>query len=407
MTVFAQENEFRRYQERLPEYEYVSKRVSVEYVDPDKRPALARQMGIQSYGTIAIDYEGRSERVVGDSEQDITNGIIKVVTGEQHKVYFTQGHGEKDTASAERAGYNGIAGQLGRDNYGLEKLVLAQQGDVPADARVLIVAGPKVDFLPQEVDALRRYLDKGGKVMLMLDPPEKSDSPVLTNLIALARDWAIDVGTNVVVDVSGVGRLLGTDETVPVAAVYPSHPIVEGFELLTAYPLARSVTAAAGGAGGRVAQAFAETSARSWAETNMTALQTKGEVKFDEGQGDKRGPISIAAAVSFAVPAAQAEKPAADKKDEASKPEARLAVIGDSDFAANFALGIQGNRDLFMNAVNWLAQQESLIAIRPKESSDRRITMTSSQQLRVLILVLGVIPLFVLGSGVYTWWRRR
>ena len=93
--------------------------------------------------------------------------------------------------------------------------------------------------------------------------------------------------------------------------------------------------------------------------------------------------------------------------DEGPKPESRVAVFGDSDFAANFALGIQGNRDLFMNTLGWLSQQENLIAIRPRESADRRVTMTSGQQLRVMLLVLVVIPAFVLGSGVYTWWRRR
>jgi ABC-type uncharacterized transport system involved in gliding motility auxiliary subunit len=407
MTVFARQAEFPRYKERLPEYEYVSRKVSVGYVDPDKQPALAKQMAIQSYGTIAIEYKGRSERVVGDSEQDITNGIIKVVTGQQRIVYFAQGHGEKDTASAERAGYNGIATQLGRDNYKVDKVVLAQQGDVPADATLLVVAGPKTDFLPQEVDAIKRYLDKSGKLLLMLDPPDKADGPQLANLTALAHEWAMDVGNNVVVDVSGVGRLLGTDETVPVAATYPNHPIVDRFDLLTAFPLARSVTAVPGGVGGRFAQSFVETSARSWAETDIAGL-LKGQVKFEDAKGDKRGPISIACAVSAPAQAPAVAAPGGkdQKKDEGPKPEARVAVFGDSDFAANFALGIQGNRDLFMNTVSWLSQQENLIAIRPKESADRRLTMTSSQQLRVSILVL-LIPIVVFGSGIYAWWRRR
>lgn len=408
MTVFAREGEFARYKERLPEYEYVSRKVSVDYVDPDKKPAQAKQMGIQSYGTIAIEYKGRTERVVGDSEQEVTNGIIKVVTGQERKVYFSQGHGEKDTTSAERAGYNGIVTQLGRDNYKVDKVVLAQQGDVPADATLLIVAGPKTDFLPQEIDAIKRYLDKSGKLLLMLDPPDKVDSLPLTNLIALAREWAMDVGNNVVVDVSGVGRLLGTDETVPVAATYPNHPIVDRFDLLTAFPLARSVTAVAGGAAGRFAQAFVQTSARSWAETDIAALLAKGQVKYEEDKGDKRGPISIACAVAAAAqpPSPPAEGGKDQKKEEGPKPEARVVVFGDSDFAANFALGIQGNRDLFMNTVNWLSQQENLIAIRPKESADRRLTMTSSQQLRVTVLVI-LIPIVIFASGIYAWWRRR
>jgi gliding motility-associatede transport system auxiliary component len=404
LTVFTRESDFPAYRDRLDEYEYVSKKVSTDYVDPDKRPALARQMQIQSYGTIAIQYKGRIERVVGNSEQEVTNGIIKVVTGKERKVYFTQGHGEKDPTGTERTGYSGIAAQLTHDNYKVEKLPLAQQSAVPADASVVIVAGPKTDFLPGEIDALKAYLDKGGKVMLLLDPPQTLDSPPLTNLVALAHDWAMDVGNNIVVDVSGMGRLLGTDETVPVAVNYPSHPIVQGLDLLTAFPLARSVTPVTGGVNGRFAQAFVETSAKSWAETDLKTMLTGGKVTFDQAKGDKQGPIPIAAAASAPVAAPPgAEKPG----EEAARPETRVVVFGDSDFASNLALGISGNRDLFLNAVNWLAQQENLIAIRPKEAGDRRVTMTANQQLRVMILALFLIPLFVLGSGVYAWWRRR
>ncbi len=407
MTVFARESEFARFRERLPEYEYASRQVKVEYVDPDKRPALARQMQIQSYGTIAVEYQGRTERVTGDSEQDVTNGIIKVVTGRESTVYFTQGHGEKDTASAERNGYNAIAAQIARDNYKVERLVLAQQADVPADATIVVVAGPRSDFLPPEVEALKRYLARGGKLLLMLDPPDRADAAPLANLVALAHDWAIDVGNSVVVDVSGVGRLLGTSEEVPVAATYPSHPIVAQFELLTAFPLARPVTAVTAGVDNRFAQAFVETSPNSWAETDVKTMLTGGELKFDEKAGDRKGPIAIAAAVSAAAEAAGAQKAAQKDQPEGDKPETRVVVFGDSDFASNFALGIQGNRDLFMNTLGWLSQQENLIAIRPKQAEDRRITMTSGQQTRVLILVLAVLPLLVLGSGVYTWWRRR
>jgi ABC-type uncharacterized transport system involved in gliding motility auxiliary subunit len=404
LTAFAKENDLPAYRDRLSEYEYVSKKVTTDYVDPDKKPALARQLQIQSYGTVAIEYKDKIERVVGNTEQDLTNGIIKAVTGKERTVYFTQGHGEKDISGTERTGYSGISTQLTRDNYKVEKLPLAQQTAVPADASVVIVAGPKTDLLPGEIDALKAYLGKGGKVMLLLDPPEKADSPPLTNLVALAHDWAIDVGDNVVVDVSGMGRLLGTDETVPVAINYPAHPIVQGLDLLTAFPLARSVSPVTAGVNGRFAQAFVETSAKSWAETDLKTLFSGKPVDFDAAKGDKQGPISIAAAVSAPVPST----PDAGKAtDDTAKPETRVAVFGDSDFASNAALGISGNRDLFMNAVSWLAQQENLIAIRPKEADDRRVSMTANQQLRVLILALFVVPIAVLGSGVYAWWRRR
>ena len=92
IRVFAQEPEFPRFRDKLKEYEYASKKVSTEYIDPDKKPTVARQNQIQQYGTIVFDYKGRTERVTTDSEQDLTNAIIKVVSGQQKKIYFTQGH---------------------------------------------------------------------------------------------------------------------------------------------------------------------------------------------------------------------------------------------------------------------------------------------------------------------------
>jgi ABC-type uncharacterized transport system involved in gliding motility auxiliary subunit len=402
VLVFAKDEEFPRYQDKFKEYQYLSKQIAVEYIDPQKKPAVARQHQIDQFGTIVFNYKGRTERVTSDTEQDITNGIIKVVTGQQKKIYFSQGHGERDHASAEPGGYNAIASALGRENYTLDKLVIAQQGFVPDDASVVIVAGPRTDFFPAEMDALKKYLDKAGKLVLELDPPDKPDSPPLTNLIALAHDWGFDVGNDVVVDVSGMGRLIGTDASVPVAANYPSHPITQRFNLITAFPLARSVVPVSGGVNGRVAQTFVESSARSWAERDIKGLLTSGQVALDEAKGDKKGPVSIGAAESMMVSADAKAQPV-----DAPKPETRLIVMGDSDFASNSYLGIQGNRDLFMNMVGWVSQQESLISIRPKEADDRRVTLTATQQTNIIWLSLLIIPACIFATGVYTWWRRR
>jgi len=405
VRVFAQEPEFQTYRDKLKEYEYASKKVSTEYIDPDKKPTVAKQNQIQQYGTIVFDYKGRTERVTSSTEQDLTNGVIKVVSGQQRKVYFTQGHGEHDAASSERTGYNAIGTGLGRENYAVDKAVIAQQGAVADDATVVIVAGPRIDFFPPELDALKKYLDKAGKLLLELDPPDKPDSPPLTNLIALAHDWGMDVGKDIVVDVSGMGRMLGTDASVPVVTSYPPHPITERFNFLTAFPLARSVTPVMGGVNGHIAQTILETGPRSWAESDIRSLLTTGKVSLDESTGDKKGPISIGAAVSApSSPTDAAKPPAADTQ---AKPETRVVTIGDSDFAANAGLGIQGNRDLFMNIIGWLSQQENLIAIRAKEPDDRRITLTATQQTNILWLSLLIVPGFIFGSGVYTWWRRR
>ena len=412
IQVFEQETNFQRFRDRLKEYEYASKQVSIQYVDPDKQRTVAQQNEIQQYGTVIFRHKGRTERVTQDAEQDLTNGIIKIVSGAQKKLYFTQGHGEKDPTNTDREGYGVIADGLKKENYGVEKLVVAQAGSVPDDASAVIVAGPRTDFFPPEVEALKTYLGKNGKVLLMLDPPAKPDDAEPTSLIGLAREWGIEVGSNVVVDASGMGRLIGTDASTPVVMSYPAHPITDRFKVLTAFPLARSVVAVAGGAGGRTAQAIIESSERSWAETDLKGLLSSGEVSLDEAKGDKAGPVSIGAAVS--VKAADEKKPdektpdAAKPADtDAPKPETRVVVVGDSDFAANGALGIQGNRDLFMNVIGWLSQQENLISIRPKEASDRRLTLTATQQSNVIWMSLLIVPGLIFGSGILSWWRRR
>ncbi|HWK12622.1 MAG TPA: Gldg family protein [Vicinamibacterales bacterium] len=397
VKVFARSDDFQRFRDRLDEYRYASKQVDVEYLDPEKKPALAQQYGITALGTVVFEYHGRNEKATSDGEQELTNALIKVIQGRQPKVYFTTGHGEKDTTSADRSGYNAISSALTSDNFVVDKIVLAQQNAVPADADVLVVAGPQTDFLPAELDMLKKYLAGGGKVFIMLDPVIKTGQPQPTGLQGLLHDWGITADDDVVLDVSGMGRLIGADESIPVAASYPSHPITQNFQLLTAYPLARSMTPVDGGVNGHTAQRIVETSRSSWGETNLKGLAGGQPAKQDPD--DKPGPVSLAAAVSAPAPA-EVEK-------DGKKPETRLAAFGDSEFASNAFLGVQGNRDLFLNTVNWLAQQENLISIRARDAEDRRITLTADQETRIFYLTVLIVPGLILLAGVQTWWRRR
>ena len=397
--VFEKPENVGTFKPRLDEYQYQSKQVNVEYIDPDKKPIPAKEYEIQSYGTVVVEYMGRKERVTTSNEQDLTGALVKVLNPKERRVYFLSGHGEKDPTDTERAGYSAIIDALRRDNYQWEKLILAQTNMIPDNATVIIVAGPRTDLFEGEVTLLREYLEKrAGKLLVMLDPPEPGkEMPLLTGLV---REWGAEPGNNVVIDASGVGRLFGGDASVPVAASYPPHPITTGFELLTAFPLARSMAPTEKPVQGRTSQTIIETSSRSWAETDLTP---KGQVAMNPEKGDKQGPISIAVATSAA---AQGDA-AAKKPDEGEKPETRVVAIGDSDFATNAALGIQGNRDLFMNTVNWLAQQENLIAIRPKDAADRRLTITAEQMTILTWMSIVFIPAAVLGTGILAWWRRR
>ncbi|MCX6552080.1 MAG: GldG family protein, partial [Acidobacteria bacterium] len=352
VVVFERPFELQRWQDELKEYEYASRRVSAEYVDPDTQPAVAKQYQVQQYGTAVCTYKGRTEPVDSFTEQALTNGIARVVFDQQRKLYFTSGHGERDTASSEPGGYGTMSAALGRDRFTVGTVEISRQGGVPGDAAVLVVAGPRTDFVPGDIDALTRYLGNNGKLLMALDPPVKPDAPPLTNLIALAHDWGFDVGNDIIIDASGLGQILGVDASVPVASNYPLHPITPGFTLLTAFPLARSVSPVTGGVNGRSPQTFVETGPNSWAETDATALVAGGEVTvaFDEAKGDRKGPVSIAAAVS-------APSVRSDGGDPTGTPAAgaRVAIVGDSDFASNAAVTTQGNKDLFLNTIGWLS----------------------------------------------------
>jgi ABC-type uncharacterized transport system involved in gliding motility auxiliary subunit len=396
-------NQLQGLRDRLSEYQYASKQVTVEYVDAVKDPVLAKKYDVQTYGTVVLEYDSRTERVTQTDEQAMANALKKVIVGAAKKVYFVEGHGEHDMAGSDRAGYSGIVEALKSDNFEVAKLPLAQEGKIPDDATVVVIAGPKTDYFPPEVDQLRAFLKRGGKLLMFLDPVEKADSPQPTNLLALAKEWGIAVGNDLVVDASGMGRLIGAGPEVPIAMPAPGgHPITENFRLMTAFPFTRSVTPIEGGTEGKTAQKILESSRQSWAETDLKGLFATGRPELNADKGDKPGPVPIAVAVS--APAPDAPKAATP---EAPTPEARVVVVGDSDFASNAALNIQGNKDLFLNMVNWLAQQENLIAIRPHDPQDRRITLTEDQTQRIIWIALVIIPGLLLANGVRVWWKRR
>lgn len=424
VIVFARTQEFDRFRSRLDEYQYQSKNLKVEYVDPELKPAVAQPyLPLVQSGTVVLEYNGHVERVNSDTEQALTNALVKVVQGKQNKVYFVQGHDERAIEDAEATGYSTIGQYLVSDNFTHENLVLSQVKAIPDDASLLVVAGPKSDFFPGEIELLKTYLEKGGKALFLLDPREKPDTPSLTGLVALLKDWSIGVDDDVVInvpsdlqvkdgdpiDIAELAPIRNTDGTYVVAAKFQPHPMTQrlGRNPVVVLRLARSVAAIPEGANGRTAQTLLETTPTSWGETDFKRL-TAGQVAREPAKGDKVGPLALGAAASAPAADAPAAAPKPEgTKDDAPKRETRIAVFGDSDFASNGLLGAGRNADLFMNAINWLAQQEDMIAIRPRDPEDRRITLTSEQQRRIFWLTVLIIPGLILFAGVQVWWRRR
>jgi ABC-type uncharacterized transport system involved in gliding motility auxiliary subunit len=390
---------------RMSMYDNASTQVSVEFLDAEGDPIRAKQYGITAVPTIVVEYMGREEKVTTVEERDITSAVIRAVTGTKRKMYFVQGHGEKDPKSSDRTGYAGIVQLLQGDNIEVEPLVLTQHKEIPADATVVAMVGPTTEPLDEELDQIRQYLEKGGKLLLMLDPAIGERAQSLPKLRALALNWGIEVGNDIVLDVSGRSN----NPTFAVASPpYPSHPVTSDFGQSTVFPIARSVTPVSSAPQGKTVQKMVETSPNAWAEVDLAGLQAgKQEPEMNAENGDRPGPVGIAATATAAVEKPAEEKKADSKEPAADPPQTRIAVFGDSDFASNAVGNSVGNADLFLNTVSWLTAQENLIAIRPRESSDSRLNITPQGINLIRWFSLLLLPGAVIATGIYTWSRRR
>ena len=358
-----------------------TQRLTYERVDPQQKPDLARQFNVQRMGETVIVAGERVERPQATSEQDLINAIMKVTRDQMKTICFISGHGERDIADAEAEGYQAIDKALQNENYQTRSINLITENQVPADCSVIVLSGPKSALIPQEATLIGKYLDEGGKALIQIDP---DTDPGVGDIL---KSWNVEMGKDTVIDVSGVGRLFGTGPAVPLVGEYGNHPITKDMKrTATFFPLARSVKKSGGERTDITQTELLKTSERSWGET---ALQGD-DAKFDEGQ-DNEGPVTLGITATKMV----------------GEKEARLVVIGDSDFANNNYVRLAGNGDLFLNTVNWLAQEEDLISIRPKSPTNRSVTMTESQQRTFFLLVVLLMPLTVIGIGAYVWWKRR
>jgi ABC-type uncharacterized transport system involved in gliding motility auxiliary subunit len=404
--------------------------VSVEAVDQEAQPARAAKYQTSTeagipFGTIVIDAGDKVERVSSATEQDVTNAIIKVIKDEKKKIYFVEGHGEKDPDESSATGVSLIKAKLEDSNYEVETfhpLEAMREGRIqlPEDATAFVIAGPQQDYLPAEIETLRSYLQGGGKAVFLIDPDNQGAKP---NLVALMKDFGIELGNNVVIDVSGVGQLFGFGPEVPLVTTYGSHPITEKFSNVpSVYPFVRTAEPTDSPAEGVTVTSLASSSDNSWAEQDLDEL-AEGQVRPDDDE--EAGPLTLAATLTIEVeePAESADEgdagesdpappatgdPSGDDEEETKQVQGRAVLVGDSDFIVNSLAGAPvANLNLFLNMVNWIAEDEDLISIRPREPEDRRLFMNQQQQSNVFYLSVFIIPALVLIAGISVWWGRR
>jgi len=375
----------------MEEYSTYSPKFKYQFIDPDKRPGLASKYGVTSYRTTLIQSEGKQEVVGFESEEKLTNAILKVTRGKVKTVYFLKGHGENNITDFQNSGYKAVREAVEKENYQVKELLLLETLTLPEDASVLVISGPKKDLLPEELNRIKDYIDSGGKVLFMIDPFTVPDT------VSFLKRYGFNIGDDIIID--KLSQVFGANYLTPVVAQYDKeHPITKDFDLATFFPLARSVAVEKDLSKG--IYPLAMTGEQSWAETDKKALE-QGKAEYN-GDKDKKGPVSIASVVTVEAKVEEQQKDNANRKRYA-----KIVVIGDSDFVNNTNINLAGNKDLFLNSVNWLAEEADLITIRKKEISSTPLLLTKAQGRLMFWLPVIIMPSIVLIAGIFILNRRR
>lgn len=367
----------------LDRYKNLSSKLHVNYIDPEKKPDVARVEGARNMGDIVIDNGAKRETAKALSEEELTGALVRVLKNGTRTACFLTGSGEHSLTDTAREGYSTLKDALEKNNYKTQTVSLIEKPEVPKDCNIVVVGGPKRDYLQPALDALKNFVQGGGRVVVNFDPvlnlPDQKlgDTP---GLAALVQTWGVTAKGDVVLDLSAASRLFG--QLSPVVGSYESHPIVRVMsDSATAFPLARSLEVKS------PAEKLFSTTEGSYSLTNP-----KLPIREEDLAKGAKGPFALGAAATIG----------------AGANAGRVVVVGSSNWLANFILSAPiGNRDLALNAMNWLTSDEELISIRPKEPEDRRLNITGRGLATLPWISLILLPLVVVVSGVSVWWKRR
>lgn len=396
----------------LEMYQRETDKLSVEFVDPYSGAMQSQEYGIQFDGTTVFESGSVRERIRTVGEQEFTSAILKVIRDELVKIYFLTGHEEQAIDDFDQnRGYSQTKEELEKQNYRVETLSLATQPEVPADCAALVIPGPKAPMLAHEVNAISKYLDKNGKMLLMLDPSLNSPKDPNQGLVDLMSRWGVIIGNDLVFDRIRPAFFLvgGSRPEAPTPVAFEFHQITQHVNRQVTFQLARSVTPKANAGDNLNVNSLVKTTDEiggSWGETRRKADGTfETDLSYTEGE-DTPPPVSLAVAIQRE--GGEPNTGDAPTADTSEANRTRIVVVGDSDFAGNFFFYGTGGGDFFLNAVNWLTLEEDLIAIRPVDPTERSLRlMTPHEKAFVQLTSIFLIPLIIFLIGVGVWWRRR
>jgi ABC-type uncharacterized transport system involved in gliding motility auxiliary subunit len=356
-----------------------------QFVDPDLNPVEARNAGITGDGKILLKMGERQEIVPVATEQELLRGLLRLLNPDERTVYFLSGHGEYDTETTSQRAVTHALNSLYGKNYTALPLNLIAENAIPSDALALIIVGATEPLSEEEIALLDAYLADGGGLVALIDPTPLSNLPAAEDRLAayLGETWGISPQDDLVVDPSS------NPPSDVVAYRYADHPITEKMNKIVAYfPFVRSVQTEEKEELIQVPLVW--TIDRAWGETDFSALEAEGEpVAFDETE-DLAGPLALAVA---------AEDPATN---------GRVVVFGNAVFAGDEAFDAYGNGDLFINAIDWVAEQEDLLNLTPRKQVERVFLAPNDFQLITLLLgSVCLLPGAMVLGGFLAWMKRK
>ncbi|MCL4500799.1 MAG: GldG family protein, partial [Deltaproteobacteria bacterium] len=382
----------------LQRYAYLNPKISFKFVDPEREPLKAKEAGYRFPGNVQLTYAGKHQMADRADEESISNTLRRILKTERKKVYFLTGHGERNLASSEKDGLQVANRALENEGYEIAPLNLVTTPGVPQDAAVVVVASPTKPVLSNEIDALKAYLARGGRVLVLLEAYQDG------GLKGFLAGYGINLDDGIILDYNQLSQSLRVSPVMPLAFQYGPTRITRDFKnTFTIFPLSRSVTLNKETKGVSL-QPIVSTMASSYEKLGKDWLKAN-KAAYDP-KTDKKGPFNLGALAEIKpTPAPKAKEPASAEKPEEEK-QGYLAVYGDMDFAANAYFNLFGNGDLFLNTVNFLAAEEQQIMVR--EALKAQLLTLSTNQYWVLFLVSVIFgPLIMVVVGISAYRTRR
>jgi gliding motility-associatede transport system auxiliary component len=390
----------------LEKYKKLSPRYfSFQIVDLQKNPALGERFQVRSYGqgilerveAVESDSEtSRRERVLAFDEASITNALIKLLRTETKTVYFLQGHGEREPNNKEPREMQQLANSLRTEGYEAKTLTLIESAEVPEDASVLVMAGPTGTLLEKEQRLLDDYLAAQGKLLFLVDistPKEYAE---------WLAHYGVVIEDSVIVDQAS--SQVNQEPVTPIGKqMDPQHPITRKFESLTAFTLARPVTAGAVDFKNHtgVMTVLVKTIESAYL-IPLKELLSGGSVEFSsEGQNPGAYPLAVAGLY------VSTDTPTPEGENAPPPPSSRIVTISSTDAFANANLGQLSNRDFVLNCINWLAESENQITVRVKDPEVQPISVSRRIENWLYFVFCLLIPFLSTLTGILIAYYRR